>query len=130
MFSTIKILAISFYRCQLNNVFFLLWILWTPCTRFIPAGKSRIIVQPIHIPCCCGWLVQNCTYPGRGVCDVLPWNPPIGEILVLVPRFDRELHKHSLAAKMAPGLNSTLFARKASVSKNKHLENELHRKDR
>ena len=52
--------------------------------------------------------------------SVLPCNPPIGQILVLVPRFDRELSKHSSAAKMAPGLNSSLFSTKACITNNEH----------
>ena len=52
---------------------------------------------------------------------VLPCNPPIGQILVLIPRFDRELSKHSSAAKMAPGLNSSLFSTKACITNNEHF---------
>ena len=54
------------------------------------------------------------------------WITPVRQILVLVPRFDREFvttfQRHDLsAAKMAPDLNSTLFSTKACVSTNELL---------
>ena len=47
--------------------------------------------------------------------------PPVGDVLVLVPRYDREFvmtfQRHGFfAAKMAPDLNLTLFSTKACVS--------------
>ena len=50
-----------------------------------------------------GWYKTACTYPGRGVYSVLPWNPPIGQILVLVPRFDREFVKIFVRGKNGAG---------------------------
>ena len=65
------------------------------------------------------------------MCSLLPakgftWASPVRQILVLVPRFDREFvmtfqrHGYS-AAKMAPDLTSTLFLTKVSASINELL---------
>ena len=66
----------------------------------------------------------NCTdtLSREGVCVACyPWIPPVGQILLLVPRFDREFvmtfQRHSLVGgKMAPDLKLTLFSTKACVS--------------
>ena len=54
------------------------------------------------------------------------WIPPVGEILVLVPRFDREfvvaLQRHDFsAARMARDLKPTLFSTETCVSVNELL---------
>ena len=60
--------------------------------------------------------------------------PPVGHVLVLVPRFDREFvmtfqrHGYS-AAGTALDLNSTLFSTKVDVSIKEFSENEFLRKD-
>ena len=56
----------------------------------------------------------------------LTWIPPIGNILVLVPMFDREFvmtfQGHArFMAKMAPNLKSSLFSTKACASINELL---------
>ena len=59
-------------------------------------------------------VVQNCTWPGGGVCGLLrakgfPWISPAGHILVLVPRFDREFVPTFQGHGSVGGKNGTRF---------------------
>ena len=77
------------------------------CALLCFCGFSQLSKALIH--------EQN-NYPGRGVCSLLQaqsftWIPPVGKILVLVPRFDRDIPTGAIFAadkQYPPGLNSAL----------------------